>query len=147
MLTYRKVQGAETTTELIWQKQVSLKAFMLALRLFRNRLLTKDNLIRGNIFAQSFAWLAAGEWKQHNTCSFFDQFLHPCGAWFERGLVYSRLIHFCCKTILSNLSILQEVHDLAALSCSCFGYVAFRWFGMNRIVEFLWQMNQLSINC
>jgi hypothetical protein len=46
LLTFREVQDAEAATNLIWHKQIPLKTSMLALRLLRNKLPIKDNLVR-----------------------------------------------------------------------------------------------------
>jgi hypothetical protein len=42
----------DATSNLIWHKQVALKVFVLAWRLLRNRLPTKDNLVACNIINQ-----------------------------------------------------------------------------------------------
>ncbi|MCI40079.1 helicase-like protein [Trifolium medium] len=49
LITSREFQDAEATSDLIWHKQVPLKVSVLALRLLRNRLPTKDNLLRRHV--------------------------------------------------------------------------------------------------
>jgi hypothetical protein len=49
VLTDVGFHGVEASSDLIWHKQVSLNVFVLAWRLLRNRLPTKDNLTTRNI--------------------------------------------------------------------------------------------------
>ncbi|GAU15866.1 hypothetical protein TSUD_40870 [Trifolium subterraneum] len=49
LLTSTGYQGADATSNLIWHKQVPVKVSLLAWRLFRNRLPTKDNLATRNV--------------------------------------------------------------------------------------------------
>jgi hypothetical protein len=49
LLTATDVQDTTTTSYLIWHKQVPLKVLVMTWRLFRNRLPTKDNLVRRHI--------------------------------------------------------------------------------------------------
>jgi len=44
--------GWDATSDLIWHKQVSLKVSILAWRLLRNRLPTKDHLVTRDIISQ-----------------------------------------------------------------------------------------------
>jgi hypothetical protein len=53
LLTLRDAPEAVSTSDLIWHKQVPLKASVLAWRLLRNRLPTRDNLVRHHIIAQN----------------------------------------------------------------------------------------------
>ncbi|GAU50935.1 hypothetical protein TSUD_411320 [Trifolium subterraneum] len=52
LLTSRGAQVVTATTDLIWHKQVPLKVSMAAWLLLRNRLPTKDNLVRRHIIPQ-----------------------------------------------------------------------------------------------
>jgi hypothetical protein len=51
LLTRTEVPDEVATTTLIWHKQVPVKVSLLAWRLFRNSLPTKDNLVRRHIIA------------------------------------------------------------------------------------------------
>jgi hypothetical protein len=51
LLTHREAPGAAVIIELLWHKQVPRKLSVLAWRLLRNRLPTRDNLVRRNIIA------------------------------------------------------------------------------------------------
>ncbi|GAU50875.1 hypothetical protein TSUD_88620 [Trifolium subterraneum] len=53
-LTHAASHGADATPDLIWHKQVPMKVSLLAWRLLRNRLPTKDNLVTRNIIPQDF---------------------------------------------------------------------------------------------
>jgi hypothetical protein len=53
LFTLRDAPEAVSTSDLIWHKQVPLKASVLAWRLLRNRLPTRDNLVRHHIIAQN----------------------------------------------------------------------------------------------
>jgi hypothetical protein len=50
LLTSRNVSEAAELTNLLWHKQVPLKMFVLAWRLLRNRLPTRDNLVRRHYY-------------------------------------------------------------------------------------------------
>jgi hypothetical protein len=52
-----------------------------------------------------------------------------CGAWFASGLAHPQQIRFRFKIILFGLSIPLGEIELAALSCSYFGFAAFGWCG------------------
>ncbi|GAU10685.1 hypothetical protein TSUD_424660, partial [Trifolium subterraneum] len=60
LLTSRGDQGVAATTDLIWHKQVPLKVSVAAWRLLRNRLPTKDNLVRRHIIPQGAHLCVAG---------------------------------------------------------------------------------------
>ncbi|KAK2440989.1 hypothetical protein QL285_012338 [Trifolium repens] len=49
LLTTTDALDTDAVSDLIWNKQVSLKVSVLAWRLLRNRVPTKDNLVRRNI--------------------------------------------------------------------------------------------------
>ncbi|GAU16203.1 hypothetical protein TSUD_298350 [Trifolium subterraneum] len=111
LLTSRGDQGVAATTDLIWHKQVPLKVSVAAWRLLRNRLPTKDNLVRRHIIPQGAHLCVAG-----------------CG-----------LIRPNYMTILFSLCIPQEVLLPVVLSCSYYGCVPFGCYGMKEILEFLRQ--------
>ncbi|GAU33365.1 hypothetical protein TSUD_364900 [Trifolium subterraneum] len=62
-------QAVAATTDLIWHKQVPLKVSVAACRLLRNRLPSKDNLVRRHIISQGahlcMAGYGAPETAQH----------------------------------------------------------------------------------
>ncbi|WJX36765.1 hypothetical protein P8452_24608 [Trifolium repens] len=60
LLTRTEVPDEAPTTTLIWHKQVLVKASMLALRLLRNRLPTRDNLVRHHIITPDFHFCVTG---------------------------------------------------------------------------------------
>jgi hypothetical protein len=60
LLTNMDVPDVVATSHLIWHKQVPLKVYVLALRLFRNRLPTKDNLVTCNIIQQDVQFCVTG---------------------------------------------------------------------------------------
>lgn len=53
LLTSRKSHRLNATSDLIWCNPVPLKVFILAWRLFRNRLPTKDNLVTRGIISHN----------------------------------------------------------------------------------------------
>jgi hypothetical protein len=137
------------TTTLLWHKQVPVKLSVLAWRLLRNRLPTRDNLVRRHIIALDSQFCVTGcsgiETTQHLflSCPVFA----PLWTRFRLGLIFPRLILCCFQTILSSLLILLESLEHAALSCSYFGYVAFGWCGWNGIVEFSRPRNRQCPRC
>jgi hypothetical protein len=48
------------TPDLMWHKQVPLKAYVLAWRLRRNRLPTEDNLVRRHIITHDYRFCVTG---------------------------------------------------------------------------------------
>jgi hypothetical protein len=79
----------DATSDFIWHKQVPLKVFVLAWRLFRHRLPTKDNLATRNIIKQDAQFCVTGvvDWNQLRIYSFFAILLHLCGIRLGLGLV------------------------------------------------------------
>jgi hypothetical protein len=49
ILTAQDAQETASTSDLIWDKQIPMKVSMMAWRLLRNRLPTKDNLVRRHV--------------------------------------------------------------------------------------------------
>jgi hypothetical protein len=49
ILTAQDAQVVVATSDLIWHKQIPLKVSVMAWRLLRNRLPTKDNLVRWHV--------------------------------------------------------------------------------------------------
>ncbi|GAU42663.1 hypothetical protein TSUD_398690 [Trifolium subterraneum] len=115
LITSRGGQAEETTTDLIWSKQVPLKVSVVAWRLLRNKLPTNDNLVRCHIIPPGAHLCVAG-----------------CGA----TETAQHLFLSCPEALLP-----------AVLFCSYCGYVAFRWCGMNEILEFLRKRNRHFIRC
>jgi hypothetical protein len=60
MVARRVVQVPEASTTLIWYKQVPTKVYVLAWRLLRNRLPTKDNLLRRHVIPHEFSFCVTG---------------------------------------------------------------------------------------
>ncbi|MCI09288.1 kinesin-like protein, partial [Trifolium medium] len=60
LLTFTEAQDVEATIDLIWHKHVPLKVSVVAWRLFRNRLPTKDNLMRRHIITQDSQFCVTG---------------------------------------------------------------------------------------
>ncbi|GAU37503.1 hypothetical protein TSUD_275550 [Trifolium subterraneum] len=107
LLTFRGGQTVVATTDLIWHKQVPLKVSVAAWGLLRNRLPTKDNLVRRHIISQGAHLCMAG-----------------CGQWRSRdpGLGVDPPQYM---TTLFSLRILQEALLSAILLCSYCGCVVF----------------------
>jgi hypothetical protein len=59
-LTFRDVQEEKAISALIWHKQVLVKVSVLAWRLLRNRLPTKDNLVRRHIVTHDSRFCVTG---------------------------------------------------------------------------------------
>ncbi|MCH80856.1 70 kDa peptidyl-prolyl isomerase [Trifolium medium] len=60
LLTTMDPPCVDTTPDLIWHKHVPLKVSVLAWRLLRNRLPTKDNLVRRNIISHDSQLCVSG---------------------------------------------------------------------------------------
>jgi hypothetical protein len=60
MLAFKELHDEEAPIDMIWHKQVPLKVSVLAWRLLRNRLPTKDNLVRRHILPQESSYCVAG---------------------------------------------------------------------------------------
>ncbi|GAU14474.1 hypothetical protein TSUD_250140 [Trifolium subterraneum] len=147
LLTSTGGQTEAATTNLIWH--VPLKVSVVAWRLLRNRLPTKDNLVRRHIIPNVLicVWLVVEYRKQLNICFFHVLFSPPCGVYLEIGLESPQLIRPKYLTILFSLCILQEALLSAVPFCSYCGCATFGWCGMNAILEFLRQRNRQFIRC
>ncbi|GAU12279.1 hypothetical protein TSUD_141870 [Trifolium subterraneum] len=93
LLTFRDDQAVDATTELLWHKQVPLKVSVVAWRLLRNRLPTKDNLVGRNIINQDshFCVAGCGGVETSIICPFPARFLLPCGVCSKIGWAYIQL--------------------------------------------------------
>ncbi|MCH90956.1 kinesin-like protein [Trifolium medium] len=60
LLTYRDEQDVLATTDLVWHKQVPLKVSVVVWRLLRNRLPTKDNLVRRHVITSDSHFSVTG---------------------------------------------------------------------------------------
>ncbi|GAU28487.1 hypothetical protein TSUD_294900 [Trifolium subterraneum] len=149
LLTSTGGQTEAASTNLIWHKQVPLKVSVVAWWFLRNRLPTKDNLVRRHIIPKVLicVWLVVEYRKQLNICFFPVLFSPPCGVYLEIGLESLQLIRPKYLTILFSLCILQEALLPAIPFCSYCGCAAFGWCGMNAILEFLRQRNRHFIRC
>jgi hypothetical protein len=116
LLSYRDLQGVEATTYLIWHKQVPLKATILTWRLLRNRLPTKDNLVRQHIITHESSNCVSGyggvETSQHLflSCPVFPSLWSMIRSCVGISSADPLLI----LTILFSLPIPHEVHEHAA---------------------------------
>jgi hypothetical protein len=122
---------------------------MLVWRLLRNRLPTRDNLAQHHIIApesQLCATGCGGVETAHHLFLFCPVFTSHCGAWSEVGLGCPRQIRISFRTTLFSLSIQQGAPELAALSCSSFGFAAFGWCGKNGMTESSRQRNRKYFN-
>jgi len=145
LLTRQLVRTIEAASDLIWRKQVPLKVCVLAWRLLRNRLPTKDNLLaRGVLSHINHHCVAVGcsdfETVQHLfiSCPFLQLF----GAIFGSTLVYFML----GQTIFISLFTQQVERAPAVLLCNSFGYVVCGLCGMKGIRGYLKTMRSPSIN-
>jgi len=67
MLTNHEPAISDATTNFIWHKQLPLKVLILVWRLFRNRFLTKDNLLVRDILSHDNQLCVTG-WRLLNIC-------------------------------------------------------------------------------
>jgi hypothetical protein len=76
LLTHRVAPEVAVTIDLIWHKLVPLKVSVLAWRLLRNRLPTRNNLMWLILFLMtpSFVWLTVVAWKQPSYVPFLPHF-------------------------------------------------------------------------
>ncbi|GAU44068.1 hypothetical protein TSUD_368800 [Trifolium subterraneum] len=139
LLTCPDIAVVDVLTDLIWHKQVPIKVFILPWWLIRNRLPTKDNLVRRHIITPDSQLCVTGcgevETAQHLflCCSIFAPLWSLFRAWVW---VYPRLIRFQFRTTLFNSLIPPEACALAACSCSSFSYVVFGWCGTSGTIEY-----------
>jgi hypothetical protein len=125
LLTTMDAPEVGATSHLIWHIQVPLKVSVLAWRLFRNRLPTKDNLWHATLYNMmlNFVWLVV-------VCSFLVLFSHLCGLRLGLELVYLHLIRTCYKITLFSLYIFfRRIASTALFLAAClvmlhFGYLA-----------------------
>ncbi|MCI35872.1 70 kDa peptidyl-prolyl isomerase, partial [Trifolium medium] len=93
LLTTMDPPGVDAASDLIWHKQVPLKVSVLAWRLLRNKLPTKDNLVRRNIIAHDShmcvsgcLWCLVKSWIGFSSAdpnllqNHFVQFTHSSGG-------------------------------------------------------------------
>ncbi|MCH79554.1 cysteine-rich receptor-like protein kinase [Trifolium medium] len=126
-LTTRDHHEVDTMSTLLWHPQVPVKVSVLAWRLLRNRLPTKDNLAVRNIIPLDFQLCASGCGGLENahhlflSCPVFPHY----GAWLELGLVCLQLSRILYRNILFSLLAQQEWGAPDVCSCSLFGYVVF----------------------
>jgi hypothetical protein len=88
LLTSRHVLEVEALTHLLWHKQVPLKVFVLAWRLLRNRLPTRDNLVQRHIITPDSQLCVTG-------CGGVEITLHP----FFSCSVFASLWHLICNWV------------------------------------------------
>ncbi|RHN70051.1 putative reverse transcriptase zinc-binding domain-containing protein [Medicago truncatula] len=87
MLTSQPVQTFEVLADLIWHKQVPLKVSILAWRLLRNKLLTKDNLCVRGVLSHDNQLCVVGcgdfETAQHlfRSCPFYAALWGQIRSW------------------------------------------------------------------
>lgn len=60
MLTSKEDHTFDEFLDFVWHKQVPLKVSIWAWRLLRNRLLTKDNLVKRDIISQENHYCVSG---------------------------------------------------------------------------------------
>jgi hypothetical protein len=148
-LTSRHVSEVEALTNLLWHKQIPLKVSVLAWRLLRNRLPTRDNLVRRHIITPDSQLCVTGcggvETTHHLflSCSVFTSLWHLIRV----GLIHQRLIRIGYRTTSFSLFIQQGEPVLGTPSYSSYGSVAFGWCGKNEILGSSKQRNHQSFGC
>ncbi|GAU22999.1 hypothetical protein TSUD_98280 [Trifolium subterraneum] len=122
LLTRTDMGVDEVPTDLIWHKQVPSKVSVLAWRLLRNRLPTKDNLVRRHIITPDAHFCVTGcgevETAQHLflSCPIFAPMWSSLRAW-------------------------------VGISCNFFGYAVFGWCAKSRIIDFSRQRKVQFTRC
>jgi hypothetical protein len=107
VLTAVDVQVTADTSALIWHKQVPSKVSVMAWRLLRDRLRTKDNLVRQHIIPPDASFCVAGcgdAETTHTTCSSLVRSLPLCRALSDLWLAPLQLIR-CCFTIIFSIHL------------------------------------------
>jgi hypothetical protein len=99
LLTCTDAPDEALTTSLVWHKQVPVKVSVLAWRLFRNRLPTKDNLVKRHIIASNAHFCVTGcggvETAHHLflSCPVFAQLWSLIRSWVGISSADPWLIH------------------------------------------------------
>jgi hypothetical protein len=149
LLTSRNVSEAAALTDLLWHKQIPLKVSVLAWRLLRNRLPTRDNLVRRHIITPDSQLCVTGcggvETVHHLflSCLVFASLWHLIRGWVDTSTtdLYQLQDHFIQFVYSAGGTVLD------ASSCNSFGSVAFGWCGKNEIIGSSRQMNHRSFSC
>jgi hypothetical protein len=102
ILSALDAQDMADTSALIWHKQVPLKVSVMVWRLLRNRLPTKDNLVRRHIIPLDGSLCVTGCESVETT---HVRVLHPFGVSFDLGLVSLRQIRQCFMIIFFSSPI------------------------------------------
>jgi hypothetical protein len=104
----------DATLDLIWHKQAPLKVSIMAWRLLRNRLPTKENLVVRGIISHDNQLCVTGcggiKTAHHLFLSLVPVSI-LCGVLFGRDLAFHRLIFTIYRILLFSLFILQEGRD------------------------------------
>jgi len=139
LLSTQEMYNSNVTSDWIWHKQARLKVSILAWRVLRNRLPSKNNLVARSIISTShnFACPDVEVSRLSNIWFFLALALLLCGAWLGRGSAYPCLIRFFYMIILFNLFGLQVVRKFVVLFYSLFGFVACGYYEMKETIEFL----------
>lgn len=137
-LTSQEFLSFDGTSDFIWHKQVPLKVSIMAWRLLRNRLPTKDNLVARGIISHeiSCARLVVEALRLLIIYSSLAPVSVDCGVLFGRGLVSHWLIRTIYKIQFFSSFILQGACTFGVLFCSLFGYVVFGSCRMKVMIEF-----------
>ena len=117
-----------------WLKQVPLKVSVFVWRLLRNRLPTKDNLLREGSFIMMILimWEGAVLWSLLSILFFIVSFLETCGTIYFNGLVFLLLHQPRFRITFIILGIWWGYRDPHILFLKLSGMLVFGLFGRNK---------------
>ncbi|MCI17738.1 70 kDa peptidyl-prolyl isomerase, partial [Trifolium medium] len=149
LLTTLDVVDADATSDLIWHKQVPLKVSVLAWRILRNMLPTRDNLVARNIISHDARFCVTGcgepETASHLflSCPAFAPLWSLVRSWIGIFSVEPESLH---DHFVQFIPVLV-VCELVAHFYSLFGCVVSRSYGMSGITGFLRQRKLRFTKC